>query len=269
MQRFIRFVTAREIWEAVSKTFYDGSDETRLFELNQKSFSTTQNGRSLSTYYNELVAIFQEIDHRSTTQEQSVEGIIHLHAVMMRLRVHIFLRDLDPEYDQICGEILRKEPKLDLEAAYACARRESQQCQVMGFSRLAPENTTMITHRNQRGTGTSSTKGKNNYICTHCGETGHSKQRCYELIGYLEWWDFSKKPRKTIIGKAAMATSGASSSTQEGNSIPTANLTQPGSIGKTSALFAITMDNTWIIDTGASDHMIRDSRKLQNLCPSS
>ncbi|KAK2986457.1 hypothetical protein RJ640_011895 [Escallonia rubra] len=30
MQRFIRLATANEIWEAVAKTFYDGSDETRL-----------------------------------------------------------------------------------------------------------------------------------------------------------------------------------------------------------------------------------------------
>ncbi|KAH1046556.1 hypothetical protein J1N35_037340 [Gossypium stocksii] len=37
------------------------------------------------------------------------------------------------------------------------------------------------------------TKG-NNYIRTHCGEEGHSKQRCYEIIGYPEWWDFTKKP---------------------------------------------------------------------------
>ncbi|KAF2312261.1 hypothetical protein GH714_029499 [Hevea brasiliensis] len=44
MQRFIRLSTANEIWEAVSRTFYDGSDETRLFELNRKSFPTIQNG---------------------------------------------------------------------------------------------------------------------------------------------------------------------------------------------------------------------------------
>ncbi|KAJ6950883.1 hypothetical protein NC651_004536 [Populus alba x Populus x berolinensis] len=112
-KRFIRLVTTREIWEAVSRTFYDGSDETRLFELNQKSFSTTQNGRSLPTYYNELVAIFQKIDHRSTPQAESFEGIVQLHAAMMRL----------------------------------------------------------------------------------------------QLIGYLEWWDFSKQPRKNITGKAAKATS--------------------------------------------------------------
>ncbi|KAG8653270.1 hypothetical protein MANES_05G004600v8 [Manihot esculenta] len=60
MQQFIRLSTAKEIWKAVAKTFYDESDETFLFELNKKSFSTTQNGRPLSTYYNELVAIFQE-----------------------------------------------------------------------------------------------------------------------------------------------------------------------------------------------------------------
>lgn len=34
MRRFIRHKTAVEIWSAVSKTFYDGTDETQLFELN-------------------------------------------------------------------------------------------------------------------------------------------------------------------------------------------------------------------------------------------
>lgn len=243
MQRFIRLITAREIWEAVSKTFYDGSDETRLFELNQQSFSTTQNGRPLSTYYNELVAIFQEIDHRSTSHEESVEGIVQLHAAMMRLRVHIFLSGLDSEFDQIRGEILRKEPKMDLEAAYACVRRESQQRQIMGVPRLISENTVMIANRNQRGTGYNSSKGKNsqgsgkqnNYVCTHCGESGHSKLRCYELIGYPEWWDFSKKPRKNITGKAALAISGESLPVQEETLMPTANVTQPGSIGYSDA----------------------------------
>nr|GMC58110.1 putative transcription factor interactor and regulator CCHC(Zn) family [Ipomoea batatas] len=44
MQRFIRLQTAKEIWEVVAKTFYDGSDETQIFELNRRSFTTHQNG---------------------------------------------------------------------------------------------------------------------------------------------------------------------------------------------------------------------------------
>jgi hypothetical protein len=58
IQRFIRLSTAKEIWEAVSKTFYDGSNEICLFELNQKSFSIKQEGRPVSIYYNELVTLF-------------------------------------------------------------------------------------------------------------------------------------------------------------------------------------------------------------------
>lgn len=64
IQQFIRLQTAKEIWEAVAKTFYDGFDETQLFELNRRSFTTRQNGRPLPTYYSELVSIFQEIDTR-------------------------------------------------------------------------------------------------------------------------------------------------------------------------------------------------------------
>uniref|UniRef100_A0A2C9WKE7 Retrotransposon gag domain-containing protein n=1 Tax=Manihot esculenta TaxID=3983 RepID=A0A2C9WKE7_MANES len=116
MQQFIRLSTAKEIWEAIAKTFYDESDETCLFELNQKFFSTTQNDRPLSTNYNELITIFQEIDHRMTSQEETVEGVVQMHSAMARLRVHIFLNGLDPEFDHVDGEILRKDPKLNLES---------------------------------------------------------------------------------------------------------------------------------------------------------
>jgi hypothetical protein len=74
MQRFIHLSTAKEIWEAVLETFYDGSDETRLFELNQKSFSIKQEVRSVSTYYNELIALFQKID--TASQGETVEGVV-------------------------------------------------------------------------------------------------------------------------------------------------------------------------------------------------
>ncbi|KAF2286069.1 hypothetical protein GH714_010150 [Hevea brasiliensis] len=48
MQRFIRLSTANEIWEAVSRTFYDGSNEARLFELNRNLFLPHKMGESSS-----------------------------------------------------------------------------------------------------------------------------------------------------------------------------------------------------------------------------
>lgn len=124
MQRLIRPGTTKEVWEAVLKTFYDGSDETQLFDLNQKSFTIKQDGRQLSTYYTELISIFQEIDQRSSSFENTINGVVELNSAMSRLRVHIFLSGLDHEFGQVCGEILRKDPKLDLESSYAYVRGE-------------------------------------------------------------------------------------------------------------------------------------------------
>ncbi|KAK2985007.1 hypothetical protein RJ640_015602 [Escallonia rubra] len=136
MQRFIRLSTVKEIWEIVSKTFYDGSNKTRLFELND---------------------------------------------------------NLSLPHKMVHGEILRKDPKLDLESTCAYTRREHQQKQTI---------------------------------------RGHSKQRCYEIIGYLEWWDFSKKPRKKVAGKAMVASTEEVQPNAEENSQATANVAHPVSVGK-------------------------------------
>ena len=64
MKRYIRLPTARDIWKAMSKAFYDGANELQVFTFNQRAFSTKQNGKPLSIYYGELTEIFSELDHR-------------------------------------------------------------------------------------------------------------------------------------------------------------------------------------------------------------
>ena len=92
-------------------------------------------------------------------------------------------------------------------------------------------------------------------MCSYCGEMRHSKQRCYEIIGYPDWWDFMKKSRKNIGKSMANLT--------ETNQVRrTTNVVHPGIIGKKFTHSVITKNSTWIIDTDASSHMISDSDKL-------
>ena len=65
---------------------------------------------------------------------------------MARLKVHIFLSGLDYEFNQVCGEILRKDPKLDLENTYVYVRKEYQQRQTMGSYHPISENLAMLTN---------------------------------------------------------------------------------------------------------------------------
>lgn len=278
MNRYIRLPTAKDVWDAVAKTFYDDSDETRIFELNKKCFGAKQNGRSLPVYYNELVSMFQEIDQRTASQADTVEGVVLMTSSMARMRVHMFLCGLDSEYDQVRGEILRKEPKYDLEQSYAYVRKVQSERQVMGHS---TESSALATQRRQGpppGFSNPSNKAGSSivqrpfnkagssttYSCTHCGETGHIKNRCYEIVGYPEWWDFSKKPRKKI-GKAAVATT----EDEHPSTGASANVAQTGIVGKAFVSPALSTNDTWIIDTGATDHMTNNPKSVKNFNSSS
>ncbi|XP_048227838.1 uncharacterized protein LOC125369450 [Ricinus communis] len=124
MKRYLRLSTAHEIWTALSKAFYDGSDELQLFALNQKAFAAKQNRRSLSEYYGELTVIFQELDHRDKVVMKDPDDVVVYKKSIERLRVHIFLVGLDDHFEQVRGEILRQESTSGLEESYALIRRE-------------------------------------------------------------------------------------------------------------------------------------------------
>lgn len=49
---------------------------------------------------------------------------------------------------------------------------------------------------------------------------------------------------------------------------PSANVTLPGIIGKASVLSTNSKNSTWIIDTGASDHMTKEFGQLQSILSS-
>ena len=75
MKRYLRLPTAQEIWSALSKAFYDGSDELQVFNLNKKAFTAKQSDKSLSEYYGELTEIFCQLDHRDKVVMKDPEDI--------------------------------------------------------------------------------------------------------------------------------------------------------------------------------------------------
>uniref|UniRef100_A0A2N9HZW3 Integrase catalytic domain-containing protein n=1 Tax=Fagus sylvatica TaxID=28930 RepID=A0A2N9HZW3_FAGSY len=103
-------------------------------------------------------------------------------------------------------------------------------------------------------------------MCTHCGGTGHTKSRCYELIGYPEWWDSTKAPRKRNsktnhhASVAVVEPSHASTSNPEKAS---SFIATSGNVGK--ALHTSVSHSEWIIDSGATNHMTFDNNHIQSI----
>ncbi|KAJ1386643.1 gag-polypeptide of LTR copia-type [Sesbania bispinosa] len=193
MKRYLRLPTAFDIWNALSKAFYDGSDELQVFVLNQRAFTAKQNNRTLTEYYGELVEIFRELDHRDKVVMKDPDDVKSYQKSIERLRVHIFLAGLDDDFEQVRGEILRKEVAPDLEECYALIRRETVRRTSLKTEDVISDSTAMMT-RKQAKQSKGSEKG--NYKCTQCNKDGHTKERCYEIIGYPEWWDHSRASKK-------------------------------------------------------------------------
>ncbi|KAK0607303.1 hypothetical protein LWI29_012878 [Acer saccharum] len=99
MKHYLRIPTVHEIWSALSKAFYDGSDELHVFSLNQKVFKAKQSGKSLFMYYGELTEIFRKLDHRDKVVMKDAHDIEAYKKSIERLRVHIFLAGLDDEFE--------------------------------------------------------------------------------------------------------------------------------------------------------------------------
>lgn len=88
--------------------------------------------------------------------------------------------------------------------------------------------------------------------------------RCYDIIvGYPEWWDYSKKPRKKFVEKAMMTTIAEAQPAIDDKLEPSANVAHSSTVGEANAFSATSKNNTWIINTGVIDHMVRDIGQLQ------
>lgn len=54
--------TARNVWEVVRETYLNLDNHSQLFELNARMWKMQQGEREVTSYYNEMMAIWQELD---------------------------------------------------------------------------------------------------------------------------------------------------------------------------------------------------------------
>ncbi|KAM1885943.1 hypothetical protein ACFX14_038559 [Malus domestica] len=123
-----------QVWDAIKKTYSNGSNEAKIYYLHKRSFTMKQNGASIANYYSNLTEIFQELDQLSPTNMKDPNDILSRQQEIERLRVYIFLAGLDNKFDQIRGEILRMEPKPGLEGAYSHVKRRKKESSRASFT---------------------------------------------------------------------------------------------------------------------------------------
>ncbi|KAK1427490.1 hypothetical protein QVD17_16176 [Tagetes erecta] len=202
--------SASEIWKDLKERFGKES-APRAYELKQTISNTKQEGVTVSAYYTKLRGLWDEMQSFLPTPICKCNGCTcgigkSLSELKEKEQLYEFLMGLDGEFSIIRTQILATQPIPSLANAYHLVAEDEQQRIIAGGKK--PVNETMAFQAFVKRGGPSSRAGqkenKGATHCDHCGRDGHTRDGCFKIIGYPEWWNVKDK-REKAKPKAACA----------------------------------------------------------------
>ncbi|KAE8672369.1 hypothetical protein F3Y22_tig00111843pilonHSYRG00119 [Hibiscus syriacus] len=236
------------VWRDLRERF-DKIDGSRIFFLHRSIASLVQGDLSVSAYFTRLKLLWDEytalVPFSTCDCEAAQQNTFHV----AQQWLFQFLMGLNETYSAIRSQLLLMKPLPTVNQAYSMIVQEELHRTQLSASPI--EASVMFTtaskgNDRRRFSGT----------CDYCKVRGHSRDRCYRLIGFPADFKFNKKK----VPQAAMAVT----------SVPAVNGgPENGSIVSTtiSAVPSFTSEHNssahWIIDTGATDHILSVFKGLQ------
>jgi len=281
---FIRFPTAKQVWDSAATTYFDGTDTSQVYDLRRRVTRMKQAGGSIEKYYNNLQGLWREIDFQRPNPMDCVVDIQKYNLILQEDRVYTFLDGLDDRLDKTRSDVLQLKPFPTMEQAYAHVRREeirqtvmtsgaeSAPGMVMNSKGLkagryhTPIKTGFFSLNNDRPNPSEKMPAPSDGIkCTHCGNAKHTRETCFKLHGYPDWWHElqTRKKRDThngSTGRVAIAT-GEPSLSLTSHAETTHNSGNNSNVLHSSTH---TADDNWILDSGATDHMTFNSNDFSH-----
>ncbi|CAA7051061.1 unnamed protein product [Microthlaspi erraticum] len=211
-QSLLFMSTAEQIWKNLLSRFRQ-DDAPRVYEIEQRLNSIQQGSMDVSTYYTELVALWEE-HHNYVELPLCTCGRCECNAaacwekLQQRSRVTKFLMELNEVYEQTRRHILVLKPIPSIEDVFNMVAQDERQKSIkpptknnVAFQNSGPVALSGDVAENGCYTGPSENAAyaatysrSQKPVCTHCGRIGHTIQKCYKLNGYPPSHKFSSKP---------------------------------------------------------------------------
>ncbi|XP_048593450.1 uncharacterized protein LOC125576944 [Brassica napus] len=199
-QSLLFMSSAENIWKNLMIRFKQ-DDAPRVFEIEQRLSIIQQGSMDISTYYTELVTLWEEYQNYvdlpvCTCGKCECNAALSWEKLQQRSRVTKFLMGLNEAYEATRRHILMMKPIPSMEEVFNMVTQDERQKSLKPTTRV--DNVVFQNSTNESDshvyTGSSENAAcaavNNNYhsrprpICTHCGIAGHIVQKCFKLHGY-------------------------------------------------------------------------------------
>lgn len=250
-----------------------------MYQLQKSLCEISQGSSSIAAYFTKIKGIWDELSSLSTISPCSCGTYAEIVKKDEEQRLIQFLMGLNPSYDNVRGNILMMQPLPAISKAYSLLTHDEKQREIHPTVQSFPDVTSMNVQA----------KPQENFkksVCTHCKKSGHTINKCYRLIGFPKEFKFTK-PRhaanacvndgvdhNSSVHAMSSATSltpdqcqqliqflqntqlnNGSSQSSNNASSETNDLKYANFAGIMACSSISNSNSTWIIDTGANDHM--------------
>ncbi|CAL5418427.1 unnamed protein product [Camellia sinensis] len=291
---FLLLDTAHKIWTAAAQMYSQQGNDAQAYELRKKLRSLDQKDRSLAVYYAELSSLWQELDYYQSFQAVCSQDATLFQQTVEKERVYDFLAGLNLEYDQIRVQVLGRSPFPTLREAYALVQQEESRRSAMVHSSIQDRSALAVTPPSRAPRPSPVQSGSQGTLvdrdrlkCDYCGKDRHDREHCWKLNGRPTRGRGRGSTARPQAHVSEIAVSPSEPNTLSQDELHTlrrlmARLDSPSTtVSSTSASsnFANTgipasalstlSSPSWIIDSGATDHMTGASSLFYSYSPCS
>ncbi len=269
--------SAKAMWDYL-KQVYNQDNNARRFQLELAIANYTQGDLSVQEYYSGFLTLWNDYSDLVTTKV-SAEGLAAVQEVHRTSQRDQFLMKLRPDFESIRASLINRDPVPTLEVCFGELLREEQRINtqnIMEQARVA-SNTVSVAyaaHGKAKGKG----RDMSTTECYSCRKYGHIAPHCPEKFcnyckksGHIIKECPTRPPRSNKAYQATVTSGGLQADTSAALQPPaplTRETVQEMIVSAFSALgFQGTgsLSTSWIVDSGASNHMTKSSQGLSNI----
>lgn len=169
------------------------SNGSRKYKLNKELFGLRQNKQKITEYYTVLSSLWEEIDSMNvlpsvTTAAEDITVLMKaIETQKAESKLFQFLNGLDDVYTPLRSQLLMQHPLPSVDMAYATIQQEEAHRDVLNTAMDDLDVSAMYSKAPADGNVRS-------VSCNACGGKGHSREKCWTVVGYPKWHHKSKKP---------------------------------------------------------------------------
>ncbi|XP_042972774.1 uncharacterized protein LOC122304578 [Carya illinoinensis] len=184
--------SAKTVWDKLN-TRFSQPDSVRIYQLQQQLGTLVQGTQSVSEYFTHLNGIWEELNNYRPPPcclcgLCTCKALTAVGETQQADYVFKFLMGLNESYESIRGQIILMSPIPSLDKTFSLILQEERQRQARIMLLPSAESSALAVFQNT----SFKKKDKPDLTCSHCGKSGHLRDKCYRLIGFPPNFKFTK-----------------------------------------------------------------------------